>query len=110
MTTFGKRLQDLLLENNMTQKELAGKLNVNRGSVSNWVTDRRFPDQEMLIKISNEFNVTIDYLIKGKEDKEDIKEAKEAKELYKKYIKLNTKDKHLVDTMLSALLEPKKDK
>lgn len=107
MTTFGKRLQDLLLENNMTQKELARKLNVNRGSVSNWVTDRRFPDQNMLIKISEEFNVTIDYLIKGKEDKEDIKEAKE---LYKKYIKLNTKDKHLVDTMLSALLEPKKDK
>lgn len=102
MTTFGKRLQDLLLENNMTQKELAGKLNVNRGSVSNWVTDRRFPDQNMLIKISEEFNVTIDFLIKGKEEKEDIKEAKE---LYRLYSKLEDKDKYLVNSMMKTMLK-----
>lgn len=102
MATFGKRLQDLLIENNMTQKELAVKLNVNRGSVSNWVTDRRFPDQGMLMKISDEFNVTIDYLIKGKEDEKDIKEAKE---LYKLYSKLEDKDKYLVNSMMKTMLK-----
>ena len=102
MTTFGKRLQDLLVGNNMTQKDLAKKLNVHRGSVSNWVTDRRFPDQDMLIRISEEFNVTTDYLIKGKEDKEDIKEAKE---LYKIYSKLDDKDKYLVNSMMKTMLK-----
>ena len=102
MTSFGKRLQDLLLENNMTQKDLAGKLNVNRGSVSNWVTDRRFPDQNMLIRISEEFNVTIDYLIKGKEDEKEIKEAKE---LYRLYSKLEDKDKYLVNSMMKTMLK-----
>lgn len=102
MTSFGKRLQDLLLENNMTQKDLAGKLNVNRGSVSNWVTDRRFPDQNMLIRISEEFNVTIDFLIRGKEDEKDIREAKE---LYRLYSKLEDKDKYLVNSMMKAMLK-----
>lgn len=63
MTTFGERLQFLMKRDKMTQQELANRLNVKRGSVSNWVTNRRMPDRELLIGISNIFKVTTDYLL-----------------------------------------------
>ena len=62
MTSFGDRLQFLIKSNGITQKDLADTLNVKRGSVSNWVTNRRFPDAETLIKIADYFHVTIDFL------------------------------------------------
>lgn len=63
MTTFGKKLHSLIKENKMTQKELADKLNVKRGSVSNWVTDRRMPDNNTVVELANLFNVTTDFLL-----------------------------------------------
>ena len=74
MTTFGNRLQVLMKHNNVTQQELANKLNVRRGSVSNWVTDRRCPDSDTLVKIANYFDVTVDYLL-GRND-ETIRKPK----------------------------------
>lgn len=63
MTTFGKKLHSLMKDNKITQQELAEKLNVRRGSVSNWVTDRRMPDSDTIVDLANMFNVTTDYLL-----------------------------------------------
>lgn len=63
MTTFGTRLQQLMKQSKMTQQELAEKLNVRRGSVSNWVTDRRMPDSETLVEIAKKFEVSVDFLL-----------------------------------------------
>ena len=63
MTTFGKKLHSLMKDNKITQQELAEKLNVRRGSVSNWVTDRRMPDSDTIVDLANIFNVTTDYLL-----------------------------------------------
>ena len=68
MTSFGDRLQFLIKSNGITQKDLADTLNVKRGSVSNWVTNRRFPDAETLIKIADYFHVTIDFLLRGDDE------------------------------------------
>lgn len=78
MTTFGKKLHSLMKDNKITQQELAEKLNVRRGSVSNWVTDRRMPDSDTIVDLANIFNVTTDYLlgndknIKGDINSKDI--------------------------------------
>lgn len=69
MTTFGARLQQLMKQSKMTQQELAEKLNVRRGSVSNWVTDRRMPDSEILVEIAKYFDVSVDYLLGNATDK-----------------------------------------
>ena len=73
MTTFGKKLHSLMKENKITQQELAERLNVRRGSVSNWVTDRRVPDNNTIVELANIFNVTTDFLLGNENTKDDIK-------------------------------------
>ena len=46
-----------------SQSELANELNVSRGAVGMWESGERLPNYEMLKKISNYFNVSIDYLL-----------------------------------------------
>lgn len=57
------KIKALRKEHNMTQNDLAQRLNVAQGSVAMWETDKRTPDVDMLKKISACFNVSVDYLI-----------------------------------------------
>ena len=52
----------------LTQEELATKLNVTRQAVSNWETGKNLLDIEILINISNVFNIFPDQLIKDGSD------------------------------------------
>lgn len=52
----------------MTQKELAERLNVTRTAVSNWERGRNYPDINTLISISDELNISLEKLLK-----EDVK-------------------------------------
>lgn len=61
---FAQRLRTLRIEKNLRQDELAKILNISRQSVSNYENGARFPKDEVLIRrISNFFNVSIDYLL-----------------------------------------------
>lgn len=64
--TFGKRLKELRLEKGINQIDFAKIFNVAKGTVSNWESDNRFPDKEMLIDIAKYFDVSLDYLLTGK--------------------------------------------
>ena len=48
---FGERLEKLLEERGLTHEELAKKIGVTRGAVSNWVRGERFPKKEELIRL-----------------------------------------------------------
>lgn len=70
---IGKFISKLRKENNMTQQELAEKLNVTDRTISNWETGRRLPDISILKELSVIFSVTIDEIIYGKKiEKEEI--------------------------------------
>ena len=56
-------LKYLRAKRNITQQELANALNVSKGAVAMWETEKRSPDNETLIKIATYFNVSIDYLL-----------------------------------------------
>nr|WP_084683649.1 helix-turn-helix transcriptional regulator [Carnobacterium mobile] len=43
---------------NITQEELAERLNVTRAAVSNWEVGRNYPDIQLLLKISDELNIS----------------------------------------------------
>lgn len=61
---FSERLKLLREENNLTQNDLAEKLNISRQSVGNYEKGTRFPnDPELILKIAGLFNVSIDYLL-----------------------------------------------
>jgi transcriptional regulator with XRE-family HTH domain len=65
---FGKRLTEMRKQRNMTQDDLAEKFHVTRQAISNWENGKNYPDVEMLIHISNEFNVSLDTMLKGDND------------------------------------------
>lgn len=65
---FKEKLKQLRKAAGMSQEDLAGKLNVSRQAVSRWETGETLPDADMLVQLSNLFEVSIDSLLKSEED------------------------------------------
>ena len=60
---FADNLKRIRLANNLSQKALADKLNVNFRTISAWEKSICEPSIEMLVKISELFNESIDDLL-----------------------------------------------
>jgi transcriptional regulator with XRE-family HTH domain len=65
---FHERLYEVRKRSGMTQNDLADRLNVSRQAVSRWEMGTAKPDFENLIAISDLFGISIDYLLKGREE------------------------------------------
>lgn len=61
--TFGEKLSSLRKQANLTQSDLADKLNVSRQAVTKWESDIGLPDLENVKKLASIFNVSIDELL-----------------------------------------------
>lgn len=64
---LGKRICDIRKSNGLTQEEFANMFSVTRQAVSNWENDKAYPDLHTLVEISNQFNITLDVLLKEDE-------------------------------------------
>ncbi|MFD2831233.1 helix-turn-helix domain-containing protein [Corticicoccus populi] len=66
---------------NLSQEELAEKLNISRQSISKWEREKGYPSIETLIKLSELFNITVDELLKRDDVLKDqiIKDGKKLK-------------------------------
>ena len=62
--TFGEKLQGLRARRGLSQDALAELLDVSRQAVSKWERDETMPEAEKIIRISDCFQVTTDYLLK----------------------------------------------
>lgn len=62
--TFADKLIRLRKRNGMSQEDLADKLGVSRQAISKWEGMLSVPDLQNVLKISELFNVTTDYLLK----------------------------------------------
>lgn len=77
---IGERLAELRTKQNMTQEEFAEYMEVSRQAVSKWELDKSLPDVGKLLKMSELFQVSIDYLLKGTEVADnEIQKIDEAK-------------------------------
>jgi transcriptional regulator with XRE-family HTH domain len=63
MDIFIKRLQELLDEKDMTQRELAEKIGVTEVTISRYINGERKPRIDIIGKIAEVFGVSIDYLL-----------------------------------------------
>ena len=61
--TIAEKIKQLRKDNNMTQEDLAEKLNVSRQTISKWETDTAVPDAFNIVAISKLFNITTDELL-----------------------------------------------
>ena len=62
---LGQAIAQLRKERGLTQEAFAKMYNVTRQTVSNWENEKSYPDLSTLVKISDEFNVSLDILLKG---------------------------------------------
>ena len=64
---FSRALCDLRKASNLSQEELAERINVSRQAISKWERGEAYPDIENLIALSRLFGVTLDFLVNGTE-------------------------------------------
>ena len=63
--TMADRIQSLRKAKGISQEELADKIGVSRQAISKWESEQSSPDLEKIIRLSDYFEVTTDYLLKG---------------------------------------------
>lgn len=61
---LGQAIAQIRKERGLTQETFAKMFNVTRQTVSNWENEKSYPDLSTLVKISDEFNVSLDVLLK----------------------------------------------
>ena len=60
---LGKKIMTMRNEKNLSQEQLAEKLNVTRQTISNWENGKFYPDIDSLVNLSKFFNVSLDVLL-----------------------------------------------
>ena len=66
---IGERIYELRRKNSMSQDDLAEKMNVSRQSISKWESSQSVPEVERIVQLSNIFNVSTDWILKGENSK-----------------------------------------
>lgn len=61
---LAEKIMELRKQNGWSQEELAVKLNISRQSVSKWESGTSIPDLDKILKLSQIFGVSTDYLLK----------------------------------------------
>ena len=62
-----KGLKEIRKLKNLNQQKVALDLHISREALSHYENEKREPSLELLVLMSKYFNVSIDYLITGKE-------------------------------------------
>lgn len=78
---IGERLREARVAAGLTQEIAAEKMNVSRQTISNWETERTYPDIISVIKMSDIYFISLDELMKG--DPKMIKHLEESVDVVK---------------------------
>lgn len=62
---FGKKLKAILEFEGIKQKEFAETLHISPSTMNGYLNDKRQPDFELVKKMAEALNVTVDYLFGG---------------------------------------------
>jgi methanogenic corrinoid protein MtbC1 len=63
MSVFSERVRVLRTQSGLTQKQLGEALGLGQTSIANYEQETRFPDGNLLLKIAEHFDVSLDYLL-----------------------------------------------
>lgn len=102
---FPSNLKELREQNNLSQKELASYIGINRSTLSYYESGQSEPTLTNLIKLSNYFDCSIDSLVFGLNNQENLNSNK-----YNTYtIKLNNIISQLENLNIQKLISNIKD-
>ncbi|MBQ8663720.1 MAG: helix-turn-helix domain-containing protein [Eubacterium sp.] len=96
MMSIGTRLQELRKQQQMTQEDLAERLDVTRQVISKWERDQSVPSTDKVIELSRIFGVSTDYVLCiDKETVEKVAEKDLQQMVEKKIVLSKAKEKTL---------------
>ena len=82
----GRFLKELRKAKNLTQEQLAERLDISRRTVSRWETGNNMPDISLLVELAEFYNVSIPEIIDGERKSETMeREVKEVAEKMSDY-------------------------
>lgn len=76
---IGEKLFELRKAKNLSQEEVADKLNVTRQTVSKWETNQSTPDFDKIIPICELFKISTDELLRGSKEENKTEEVTDEK-------------------------------
>ena len=65
---IGNKLNRARTKANLTQEQVAEALGVSRQTISNWENEKTYPDIKSVVALSDLYGVSLDYLLKDKEE------------------------------------------
>lgn len=94
---IGKFIAECRKKNNLTQMQLAEKLNITDRAISKWENGKGMPDSSIMLDLCNELKISVNELLSGEKIKmEDYKKQAE-ENLLKMEKEKEEKDKQLLD-------------
>lgn len=60
----GTKIKNARIKANLTQEQVAASLGVSRQTISNWETEKTYPDIVSVVKMSDLYQVSLDHLLK----------------------------------------------
>ena len=90
---LGDKLSKLRKENNYTQEQLADILGVSRQAISKWESNITYPETDKLIRMSELFNCSLDYLLKESEESDNKKQHNEEILFFRKHLRERKSEK-----------------
>ena len=60
---IGNSITEIRKGQGLTQEDFGALFHVTRQTVSNWETGKNYPDLQVLVDISNQFNISLDQLL-----------------------------------------------
>lgn len=100
--TFGEKLASLRKQANLTQNDLADKLNVSRQAITKWENGVGLPDIDNLTKIASLFNTTIDELIDYKVESVKFENDTTTESIDKENSKFKNVDNFILNKFIDA--------
>ncbi len=95
---FMDRVEMILKQKKLTQKELAEELGLRRPSLSDWKKNGSVPAGDVCLKIANYLKVSVEWLISGKEGGL----SKEESELLAQWSMLSPEQKNNINILLDG--------
>lgn len=102
---FGKRLADIRQTNNLSQKQLAEKLNIPQSTYAGYETGSRKIPLDLIVELSKIFKISPTILILGDEINIIDDFIPQEQELIKKYRQLNADGKERINNMLDVEID-----
>ena len=96
--TFIKRLERLMEDKGIPQKELAKKVGISSNGISTWKITGALPRADIAVKIADILGVTVEYLVTG-----HIPNIDKNDELAYAVSKLCTKKRSIVQAVVDSL-------